>query len=99
VRLEVVATAGAVIHGYGLADDRDARVDFTAALPLVLAISLASRIELGITALAGVSTRPRRHLVGDDVVWSRSRWRVAGLVGLRFVLGRKLAAAKMAGGA
>lgn len=99
VRVELVATAGAVIHGYGFAGDRGAHAEFTASLPLALAIGLAPRIELGITALAGVSTRPRRHLVGDDVVWLRSRWRFAGLVGLRFALGRKPAAAKMAGGA
>lgn len=96
LRLELVATAGAVVHGYGRADDRGARVDFTASVPLALAIGLTPRIELGITALAGVSTRPRRHLVGADVLWSRSRWRMAGLVALRVVLGRKLSPAKKA---
>lgn len=99
LRLEVVATAGLLVHGYTLADDGAARADFTASLPLGLAIALTRRLELGISATTGFTPRPRRHLVGTEVLWQRDRWRFAALVSLRVVLGRKLAAQKSAEGA
>ncbi|MBC8071825.1 MAG: hypothetical protein IAG13_26095, partial [Deltaproteobacteria bacterium] len=99
VRIEVLAAAGVLVHGFAVDGKRGRRADFTAELPLTVGIVLAPRIELGITVVGGYATRKRRHLDGDEVLWRRGHWRVAGLLGLRFVLGRKLAAAKTAGGA
>jgi hypothetical protein len=99
LRIELLAAAGVLVHGYAFDARSGGRAAFTAELPLTLGIVLAPRIELGITVVGGYSTREPRHLDGAEVLWNRGRWRVAGLVGLRFVLGRKLAAAKTAGGA
>jgi hypothetical protein len=89
VRLEIAATLGVAVHAYALHDDRGARADVTAELPVTLAIVLAPRLELGLSAVAGVSGREREHSIDGDIVWSRSRWRIGGLATLRVVLGRK----------
>jgi hypothetical protein len=89
VRLEIAATLGVAVHAYALHDDRGARVDVTGELPATLAIVLVPRLELGLSAVAGVSGRARDHSIDGDVVWSRSRWRIGGLATLRVVLGRK----------
>jgi hypothetical protein len=98
LRVELLAAAGILIHGYGLSGERGARVDFTAEVPITFAVVLTSRVELGLSAIAGVSGRARRHVIDDTVVWDRSRWRIAGLASLRIVLGRKLSRTAMAGG-
>lgn len=99
LRLDLAAALGVAIHGYARGSDRGGRIDVTAELPVTFAVVVAPRVEIGLSVLAGVSGRPRRHRVADDIVWNRSRWRVAGVASLRIVLGRKLSRARMAGGA
>lgn len=89
IRLEIAATIGVAVHAYTVHDDRGARADVTGELPATLAIVLAPRLELGLSAVAGVSGRAREHTIDGEVAWSRSRWRVGGLATLRVVLGRK----------
>lgn len=101
LRIELVATAGLLVHSYRIVGDRaTSRPDFTAALPITFAIRLAPRVELGLSLVAGVSSRPRSHFLRGrtEPLWSRDRFRLAGLVGLRILLGRKLGSGKMAGG-
>jgi len=98
LRFELAAAIGVAIHGYSRSSERDARVDVTAELPVTFAVVLGPRVELGLTALAGVSGRARSHLVAGNVEWSRSRWRVAGVASVRIVLGRKLSGPSTAGG-
>lgn len=96
LRIELVATVGALLHGYRYGGGGGLHPDFAAELPLSLAIGLAPRLELAITAIGGVSPRRRRHFVNGDEVWHRDRFRFAGVVALRVVLGRKLQRGMMA---
>jgi hypothetical protein len=98
VRIDLLATAGVLAHGWRYQGHGSGAADFTASLPVTLAIAVAPRIELGITALVGVSMRGRRHFDASGTLWKRSPWRAGGLLSVRFLLGRKPARAKMADG-
>ena len=92
LRIELVATAGVLVHGFRYDGASGRAGDFAASLPVTVAIGLAPRIELALSVLAGASTRRRRHLIEGDPIWTREPWRFGGTIALRFVLGRKLAA-------
>jgi hypothetical protein len=98
LRIELLAAAGVLVHSYRFHSDHETHVDFVAELPVVFSIAVAPRVELGISALAGVANRKRSHYDQRGELWFRDRWRFAGLIGLRFALGRKPTATKMAGG-
>lgn len=97
LRVELLATAGLLVHGYSYEGTPGASgPDFTASLPFTLAIGLTPRLELGMTVVGGVSTRVRKHERDGERIWKRDRFRVGGLLSLRVLLGRKPQRAKVA---
>lgn len=98
VRLELALALGVVVHGYHVAGSRGARVDPTAELPVAVAVALGRRIELMLAVVNGVSARARSHERTNEVLWSRDRWRLGGMLGMNVVLGRKPAGRSWAGG-
>ncbi len=89
LRFELAVAAGVLVHGYRVVGDRGIRVDPTAVLPLTLALSLGTRVELALSAFGGISGRARSHVRGDTELWSRDRVRIGGMLGVRVRLDRK----------
>lgn len=75
--------AGVSIHAFSVDGERDARVDFTAEVPLEVSLGLGQRFELGFAPVAGWAHRSRQHVDADGTLWSRERWRLGAALVIR----------------
>lgn len=78
--------AGASVHAFSIHGDGGTRADFTAEIPLELALRLGRRLELGLAPVVGWTARGRRHVDAGGTLWSRDRFRVGGAVVVRVLL-------------
>jgi hypothetical protein len=75
---ELGALVGFLLHHYAVegVSDSGARVDFLASLPLSLRFWPTAHLSLALRAAPGIANEARTHEVGDEILWTRSAWRV-----------------------
>lgn len=90
VELSAALLVGVVAHLYRpaatLVSPEGARFDLIASMPLELTWNPAGAFVVSLRVAPGVSTRSRSHLEAEEVLWTRSAWRVETGVGLGWVL-------------
>jgi hypothetical protein len=92
ISLDVGGLLGIQAHGYriGQGDRRGRGIAFDASAEgaIGIAVALWNEHELHLLARGGLTTRDRRHVVEENVLWQRESWRFGTTLGLTF--GRRL---------
>jgi hypothetical protein len=75
---ELGALVGFLLHHYVVegTGDSGSRVDFLASLPLSLRFWPTEHLTLALRVAPGIANEARTHEVGDEILWTRSAWRV-----------------------